>query len=105
MPEPDTVAWTAIRSIVETGSAFLRVLSEVAVLFHVLRRQGDGPLLILASVASKAVSFLAFRGALNWGNGMRDIPSPVSHDEPNFQLGLPSQAIAITISEWRASIT
>ena len=103
MPDPDTVAWTAIKSIMETGTAFLRMFSEAAVLFRVLRGQGDGSLLVLASVASKAVSFLTFGGGLNLGNSMRDIPSPVSHDSLNFQLGLPSHAIAI-ISEWRASI-
>ena len=105
MPDSDTVAWTAIKSLVEMGSAFLRMFSEAAVLFRVLRGQGDGSLLVLASVASKAVSFLdyTFRGGLNLGNSMRDISSSVSRDEPDFQVGLPSRAIVI-MSEWRASI-
>ena len=101
--EPDTVAWAAIKSLVEAGSAFLRMFSEAAVLFHVLREHGDGSWLVLASVASEAVSFLAFKGLLNLGDSMRDITSSISHGEPIFQVGLPSHAIAI-ISRWRASI-
>ena len=84
MPNSDTVAWTAIKSLVEMGSAFLRMFSEAAVLFRVLRGQGDGSLLVLTSVASKVVSFLAFRGGLTLGNSMRDIPSFVSLDELYF---------------------
>ncbi|KAH8996469.1 HlyB/MsbA family ABC transporter [Lactarius hatsudake] len=52
---------SAIMTLVETGSAFLRMFSEGAVLFRVLREQGDGSLLIPVSLASEAVSFLAFR--------------------------------------------
>ena len=103
MPERDTVAWTAIKSLIEMGSTFLRMFSEAAVLFRVLREQGDGSLLVLVSVASEAVSFLAFRGFRTLGDSMRDIPSSVSYDELYFQVGLLSHAIAI-ISEWRASI-
>ena len=103
MPERDTVAWTAIKSLIEMGSTFLRMFSEAAVLFRVLREQGDGSLLVLVSVASEAVSFLAFRGFRTLGDSMRDIPSSVSYDELCFQVGLLSHAIAI-ISEWRASI-
>jgi hypothetical protein len=72
MHEPDTVAWTAIKSFVETGSAFLRLFSEAAVLFRVLWGQGDGSLLVLSSLASEAVSFLAFKGVLTLGESMRD---------------------------------
>jgi hypothetical protein len=77
MREPDTVAWAAIKSLMEAGSACLRMFSEAAVLFRVLREQGDGSLLVLASVTSEAVSFLAFKGVLNPGDSMRDIPLSV----------------------------
>jgi hypothetical protein len=100
MHEPDTVAWTAIKSFMETGSAFLRMFSEAAVLSRVLWGQGDGSLLVLSSLASEAVSFLAFRGVLTLGDSMRDISS-VSPDDVIFQVGPPSHAIAI-ISRWRA---
>jgi hypothetical protein len=73
----DTVAWTAIKVLVETGSAFLRMFSEAAVLFRVMWEQGDGSLLVLVSVASEAVSLFAFRGGLNMGDSMSDISSSV----------------------------
>jgi hypothetical protein len=103
MPESDTVAWSAIKSLVEAGSAFLRMFSEAVVLFRVLREQGDGSLLILASVASEAVAFFAFEDALCLSDCMRDITLCVSHDELICQVGPLSHAIAI-ISRWRASI-
>ena len=84
MPEPDTAAWSAIKSLVEMGSAFLRMFSEAAVLFRVLREQGDGSLLVLASVAGEAGAFLAFNPVITLGDSMRDIPSSISHDEPDF---------------------
>ena len=100
--DPDTIAWSAIKAVVEMGSVFLKMFSEAAVLFGVLQEQGDGSLVVLASVASEAISLLAFSDTINLGDSMRDFPSSVSHDDPGFQLGLPSHAIAI-ISEWRAS--
>jgi hypothetical protein len=72
MPTTETVAWAAIVALVETGSAFLRMFSEAAVLFRVLWEQGDGSLLVLASVASEAVSFLTLKGRLNMGHSMSD---------------------------------
>jgi hypothetical protein len=87
MHEPDTVAWAAIMSLVETGSAFLRMFFEAAVLFLVLWGQGDGSLLVLSSLASEAVSFLAFKGILSLGDSTTDITSSVSPDEPIFRLG------------------
>jgi hypothetical protein len=104
MPEPDTVAWAAIKSLMETGSAFLRMFSEAAVLFRVLWGQGDGSLLVLSSLASEGVSFLAFKGVINLGHSMRDIPSSACPDDAIFQVGPLSHAIAI-ISRWRASST
>ena len=85
------------------GAAFLRMFFEAAVLFRVLQEHGHGYLVVLASVASEAVSFLASSDDITLGDSMRDIPFSVSHDDPGFQAGLPSHAIAI-ISEWRASI-
>ena len=69
--DPDTVAWSAIKSIVKMGGALLRMFSEAAVLFRVLQEQGDGTLVVLASVASEAVSFLAFSEAINLGESKR----------------------------------
>ena len=77
-PDTETVAWTAIMTLVETGSAFLRMLSEALVLFRVLRNHGDGSLLVLVSLASEAVSLLAFRDSFSLGDSKRDIPSPFS---------------------------
>ncbi|KAI9437632.1 HlyB/MsbA family ABC transporter [Lactarius indigo] len=61
MPDTESVALTAIMTLVETGSAFLRMFSEGAVLFRVLREQGDGSLLISVSLASEALSYFALR--------------------------------------------
>ena len=77
MPDTETVAWGAIMTLVETGSAFLRMFSEAAVLLRVLRVQGGGSLLVLVSLAGEAVSLFAFRGGLGLGNGTRDILSSV----------------------------
>jgi hypothetical protein len=82
--DPDTVTWVAIQSLVETGSAFLRMFSEAAVLFRVLWGHGDGSLVVLSSLASEAVAFLVFRNAYNLGDSMRNITSPVSPDDPHF---------------------
>ena len=51
-------------SLVETGSAFLRMFSEAAVLFRVLRQQGDGSLLVLASRRERSSILLGFQ----WGS-------------------------------------
>ncbi|KAH9054293.1 HlyB/MsbA family ABC transporter [Lactarius vividus] len=59
----ESVALTAVMTLVETGSAFLRMFSEGGVLFRVLREQGDGSLLVLASLASEALSYFAFRSS------------------------------------------
>ncbi|KAH9174040.1 HlyB/MsbA family ABC transporter [Lactarius sanguifluus] len=70
IPDTDSVALTAVMTLVETGSAFLRMFSEGAVLFRVLREQGDGSLLIPVSLASEAVSYFALRSGfiLSLGN-------------------------------------
>ena len=77
-PDTDTVAWAAIVTLVETGSAFIRMFSEALVLFRVLREQGDGTLLVLVSLASEVFSLFAFRGSFNLGDGMSDILSLIS---------------------------
>ena len=73
----ETVAWTAINVLLETGSAFLRMFSEAAVLFRVMWEQGDGSLLVLVSVASEAVSIFAFRVGLNMGDSKSGVISSV----------------------------
>ena len=77
MPETDSVAWAAIMSLVETGSAFLRMISEAAVLFRVLWEQGDGSLLVLVSLASEGVSLFTYKGGLNLGDSMSNFSSLV----------------------------
>ena len=77
MHDTDTVAWGAVTTLVETGSAFLRMFSEAAVLSRVLLEQGDGSSLILVSLACEAVSLFAFRGSFGLGNSMRNTPSSV----------------------------
>jgi hypothetical protein len=76
--DTETVAWTAITTLVETGSAFLRMFSEALVLFRVLREHGDGSLLVLVSLASEAVSFLAFGDGFSLGDSKRDTSSRFS---------------------------
>ena len=75
MPDSDSVAWGAISTLVETGSAFLRMFSEAVVLVRVLRDHGDGPLLVILSLACEAVSLFTFEGGFGLGNGKREIPS------------------------------
>ena len=70
MPTTETVAWAAIMTLVEMGSAFLRMFSEAVVLFRVLWEQGDGSLIVLVSVASEALSFFTYKGGLNMGDSM-----------------------------------
>lgn len=74
-PDTDTVAWSAIVTLVETGSTFIRMFSEALVLYRVLREQGDGSLLVLVSLAIEAFSLFAFKDSFDLGNGMRDILS------------------------------
>ncbi|KAH8996474.1 P-loop containing nucleoside triphosphate hydrolase protein [Lactarius hatsudake] len=63
---PDTpIVLSAIMTVVETGTAFLRLFSEGAVLLRILQDQGDGSLLALASLASEAVASFAFRNGFN----------------------------------------
>jgi hypothetical protein len=47
----NTTAWAAITCLVETGSTFVRLFSQTAVLMGVLREQTDGLLLSLLSFA------------------------------------------------------
>jgi hypothetical protein len=76
-PGTATVAWTATRSLVETGSAFIRMFAEALVLFRVLREHGDGfkLLLVLVSLASEAVPLLSFTDSVfSAGDSKRDTP-------------------------------
>jgi hypothetical protein len=65
------VPWVAIMNLVHTGSTILRMFSQTAVLFGVLREQNDGLLLCLLSFASDATSFFSFTdGVLARGGSM-----------------------------------
>ncbi|KAH9174036.1 hypothetical protein EDB89DRAFT_2094405 [Lactarius sanguifluus] len=68
-PDTESIALSAIMTLVETGSAFLRLFSEGAVLLRVLQDQGDESLLVLASLASEAVAFFTFRNGFNLNLG------------------------------------
>jgi len=61
-----TIAWAAIMAVVQTGSTFLRLFSQTAVLMGVLRGQREGYLLSLLSFAGDAVTFfdLSFDGGI-----------------------------------------
>ena len=61
-----TIAWAAIMAVVQTGSTFLRLFSQTAVLMSVLREQREGFLLSLLSFASDAVTFfdISFDGGI-----------------------------------------
>jgi hypothetical protein len=58
--DSNTIAWAAITSVVQTGSTFVRLFSQTAVLMGVLREQRDGLLLSLLSFAGDALSSLNF---------------------------------------------
>ena len=53
-----TIAWAAITAIVQTGSTFLRLFSQTAVLMGVLREQKGGFMISMLSFASDAVTYL-----------------------------------------------
>lgn len=69
--DSNTIAWAAITSLVQTGSTFVRLFSQTAVLMGVLREQGDGLLLSLLSLASNALTFFDFTltGDIGGGSG------------------------------------
>jgi hypothetical protein len=58
--DSNTIAWAAITSLVQTGSTFVRLFSQTAVLVGVLHEQRDGFLLALLSFAGGAVTYLNF---------------------------------------------
>ncbi|KAI0301013.1 HlyB/MsbA family ABC transporter, partial [Multifurca ochricompacta] len=66
----NTVAWVAITTLVQTGSTFLRLFSQTAVLIGVLRDQRDGLLLSLLSFTSDALSFFGLSNE-EFGGGKR----------------------------------
>ncbi|KAF8494576.1 HlyB/MsbA family ABC transporter [Russula emetica] len=55
--DSNTIAWAAITSLVQTGSTFVRLFSQTAVLMGVLREQRDGLLLSLLSFAGDAFTY------------------------------------------------
>jgi len=68
----EPIAWSAITTVMMAATAFLRMFCEVVVLFRVLQEHGDGSFLVLASLASEAVSYFAFTGGLNFGRCTRN---------------------------------
>jgi hypothetical protein len=67
--DSNTIAWAAITSLVQTGSTFVRLFSQTAVLMGVLREQEDGLLLSLLSFASDAFTCFNFTFAGDIGGG------------------------------------
>lgn len=68
---PHTVAWAAIMSLVQTGSTFVRLFSQTAVLMGVLREQRDGVLLPLLSFACDAFTYFNLVSDRDMGRGKR----------------------------------
>ena len=56
-----TVSWTVILAFVDMASAILRMFSQSAVLFSVLRGQKDGFLFALLTFASEAMYYLSYQ--------------------------------------------
>jgi hypothetical protein len=67
----NSIAWAAITSIVQTGSTFVRLFSQTAVLMGVLWDQRDGLFLSLLTFASDAFTFfnLTLGGDIGVGGG------------------------------------
>lgn len=97
-----SVPWVAIMNLVNTGSTILRIFSQTAVLFGVLREQDDGLLLCLLSFASDATSFFGFtHGMLTHDAGGCLWCLPLTHAERFHQVGLPLHATK-NLSGWKA---
>jgi hypothetical protein len=64
-----TNTWDTIATLVYTGSAFLRVLSQAAVMFGVLRGQKDGLLLALSSFSSDLLTYFDMSNSDLLGGG------------------------------------
>jgi hypothetical protein len=56
----NAVSWAVILTFVNTASAVLRMLSQSAVLFGVLRGQKDGLLFALLTLASEFLYYLSY---------------------------------------------
>ncbi|KAH9054296.1 HlyB/MsbA family ABC transporter [Lactarius vividus] len=78
----NTVPWVAIMNLVNTGSTLLRMFSQTAVLFGVLREQSDGLLLCLLSFASDATSFFSFSNGMNMSLAW----AATTHDEDFIRM-------------------
>lgn len=70
--DSNTIAWAAITSIVQTGSTFVRLFSQTAVLTGVLREQGDGLFLSLVSFAGNVFTFFDFTLTGDIGGGVSE---------------------------------
>jgi hypothetical protein len=69
-----TNTWDTIATLVDTGSAFLRVLSQTAVMFSVLRGQKDGLLLALSSFSSDLLTYFDMSNTFLLGGGRSFFP-------------------------------
>ncbi|KAH8996475.1 HlyB/MsbA family ABC transporter [Lactarius hatsudake] len=78
----NTVPWVAIMNLVNTASTLLRMFSQTAVLFGVLREQSDGLLFCLLSFASDATSFFSFSNGIN----VRGAWAATTHDEDFIRM-------------------
>jgi len=69
----NTIAWAAITSLVQTGSTFVKLFSQTAVLMGVLWEQRDGLFLSLLTFASDAFTCfnLTLVGDIGVGGGKR----------------------------------
>jgi hypothetical protein len=64
-----TNTWDTVATLIDTGSAFLRVLSQTAVLWGVLREQQDGLLLALSSFSSDLLTYFDMSNTYLLGGG------------------------------------
>ena len=74
MPKDSTtIAWAAITAVVQTGSTFLRLFAQTAVLMGVLRDQKDGILLSVLSFVSHVVTYfnISLDGGFGPGKSLR----------------------------------
>ena len=83
-----TIAWAAITAIVQTGSTFLRLFAQTAVLMSVLREQKGGFLISMLSFAGDAVTYfsISLDGGIGPGKNRRLLTSS-SPPEVDLSLG------------------
>jgi hypothetical protein len=77
--DSNTIAWGAITSIVQTGSTFINLFSQTAVLVGVLREQRDGSLLSMISFAGEAIMCFNLTFVGDIGGGKRRLPASLTY--------------------------